>query len=87
MQGGYDVLRAAGTEHQLIPYVRYEQIDTQKEVPAGFTANPATDQTLLTVGASWKPIPEAVLKADYNIAHNEAETGLDRLSVALGYLF
>jgi hypothetical protein len=87
VQGGYNVLRAAGTEHQLIPYVRYEQINTQKEVPTGFTANPATDQTLLTVGASWKPIPEAVLKADYNIAHNEAETGLSRLSVALGYLF
>ena len=86
VQAGYDVLRAAETAHQLIPYVRYEAVDTQKEVPAGFTANPANDMTVLTVGAAWKPIPEAVLKVDYNRNSNEANTGLSRLSVALGYL-
>jgi len=87
VQAGYDLLRAAGTTHQLIPYARYEALNTQKEVPAGFTANPANDRTVLTVGAAWKPIPEAVLKVDYNKHSNEADTGLSQLSVALGYLF
>ena len=38
LQGGYDVLRRLGTAQQLLPYVRYERVNTQAEVPAGFTA-------------------------------------------------
>src|SRR5919107_1722296 len=37
LQGGYDVLRASRSGHQLVPYVRYEQINTQDRVPAGFS--------------------------------------------------
>lgn len=87
LQGGFDVLRFARTEHQLIPYLRYERLDTQREVPDGFTRNPATDRSILTLGAMWKPIPQVALKADYQWQANEAETGVNQLSVNLGYLF
>jgi len=87
LQGGYDVLRGRGGEHQLTPYVRYEQVNTQSRVPAGFTADPANDRRFLTFGAAWKPLPNVSLKTDYQIAHNEANTGVNGLNVALGYLF
>lgn len=87
VQAGYDLLRATESAHQLIPYFRYERINTQREVATGFTANPANDRTVLSLGAAWKPIPEAVLKMDYNVHSNAAETGVNQLSVALGYLF
>lgn len=86
-QAGYDVLRGAGLVDQLIPYVRYESLDTQRQVPASFTADPANATSILTVGAEWKPVENAVLKADYQIRTNDASTGLNRLNVALGYLF
>jgi hypothetical protein len=87
LQGGYDVLRATGSTHQLIPYVRYEQLDTQDRVPEGFASSPANDRSFLTLGTMWKPVPNVSLKADYQIVSNQADTGVNQLNVNLGYLF
>ncbi|MGD2115485.1 MAG: hypothetical protein PVG07_10555 [Acidobacteriota bacterium] len=86
-QAGYDVLSRTGSGHELIPYVRWEELDTQDSVPAGFTRNPANDQESLTLGLAWKPFPQAIVKADYQDYDNGAGTGLDQLNVALGYIF
>lgn len=87
LQGGYDVLRRARTGHQLVPYVRYERLDTQDRVPAGFAANPANDRRIMAVGAAWKPITSVVLKADYQVHRNAATTGVNQMNVQVGYLF
>jgi hypothetical protein len=87
LQGGYDVLRGSASGQQLLPYLRYEQLNTQDEVPDGFLADPATDRSLVTVGAMWKPVPNVSLKADYQIVSNDADTGVNQLNVNLGYLF
>ncbi|HUG42336.1 MAG TPA: FAD:protein FMN transferase [Longimicrobiales bacterium] len=84
---GYDVLRAVGTTHQLFPYVRYEWLNTQAEVPEGYAANPALDRTAILLGASWKPVPQVAVKGDYQIHRNEAETGRNGFSLVLSYLF
>ena len=87
LQAGYDVLRGRVAGHQLVPYVRFEQINTQSRVPAGFTADPANDRRFITLGAEWKPLPNISLKTDYQLVHNEADTGVNQLNVDLGYLF
>ena len=87
LQGGYDVLRGSRTAQQLVPYVRYEQLNTQDRVPSGFVADPANDRRLVSIGTMWKPIPNVSLKADYQITSNEADTGINQLNVNLGYLF
>lgn len=87
VQGGYDVLRGSRSGHQLLPYVRYERLNTQDRVPDGFAANPANDRTILTVGAMYRPLPNIALKVDYQVNRNEAETGVNQLNVNLGYLF
>jgi hypothetical protein len=86
LQGGYDVLHGRSSQ-QVVPYLRYEQLNTQDEVPDGFAADPTNDQRLVTVGAMWKPVPNIAVKADYLISSNEAETGVNSLNVNLGYLF
>jgi len=83
---GYDVL-AGRSSQSLIPFVRYERWSTQDQVPQGFAADPANDQTLTTVGLSWKVIPNVVVKADWNKSENEARTGVDQVNVGLGFLF
>ncbi len=87
LQAGYDVLRSSRTGHQLIPYVRYERINTQDHVPAGFAADPANDRRIAALGAAWKPIPTVAVKADYQIRRNQARTGVNQIQVTLGYLF
>lgn len=86
-QAGYDVLRASGSEMQLTPYVRYEVLNTQDEVPTGYSANLANDRKVTVIGAQFKPISSVVVKADYQIHKNEAQTGLNQFNIALGYLF
>jgi len=87
LQAGYDVLRTTDAEDQLIPYVRYEEVDTQREVAAGFGADPANDVTITSLGAAWKPLPQVVLKADYQVRSNGADTATDQWNVSLGWLF
>jgi thiamine biosynthesis lipoprotein ApbE len=84
---GYDVLRGRGTSQQLIPYVRYEFVNTQTTVPEGFSANPAQERTALLLGAAWKPVPQVALKADYQLHSTQADTGRNQLVVVLAYLF
>ncbi|MBT8487574.1 MAG: hypothetical protein KJO65_01990 [Gemmatimonadetes bacterium] len=87
VQAGYDVLRGSTLEDQLLPYLRYERVDTQREVAEGFAVDPATDVTITSVGAAWKPAPQVVLKADYQLWSNAAETATDQWNVSLGWLF
>ena len=43
LEGGYDLASLRGfRERSLTPYLRYEKLDTQRSVPAGFARNPAS---------------------------------------------
>ena len=49
--------------------------------------SPANEMTILTVGLAFKPLFNVIVKADYSVFKNEADSGVDQISVALGYLF
>ena len=76
-----------GSEQELSPFVRYEVLNTQDEVAPGFTASAENDRTVRTYGLTYRPIPNVALKIDYQDARNAAGTGVDQVSLALGYLF
>lgn len=88
VEGGYDLaaLLRRG-EMSLSPYVRYERLDTQRSVPAGFRRNPVNDQKILTVGVAFKPIQQTVIKLDWQNIENRERTGTDQFNVAVGYIF
>lgn len=87
VEAGFDVLSFRGGEASLVPFARYERLDTQKRVPAGFARDRANDVRIWTVGANYRPIPQVVLKLDYQDFANEARTGVDQWNLALGWLF
>ncbi len=82
---GYDVLQ--GSRMALVPYVRYERLDTQQAVVPGVTRDLGEDRTLLTAGLAFKPIPQVAVKADWTRDENHARTGRNQFSLALGYTF
>jgi cell division protein FtsB len=87
-QVGYDVLSSFGSgEAQLTPFVRWEQVDTQESVPAGFLSNPANDQEILTYGLEFQPEDRLVFKLDFQDFDNQAGTGIDQWSLGIGYVF
>lgn len=75
----------------LVPFVRYEHVDTQADVPSGFTRNLGNQRDTLTLGLTVRPIPEVALKLDYQRRWTDAEESKDakvnQLNVALGYMF
>lgn len=87
VQAGYDVLSRRETDVALVPYVRYETVNTQAEVPDGFQADPANDARVWSIGAALRPIPQLVVKTDYQVHRTEAETGVNQFNVTLGYIF
>jgi hypothetical protein len=87
LQAGYNLLAGRSTHAGLTPYVRYEVVDTQKDVPAGFERNPARDQSIWTFGLEYRPIFNIVVKADYQAVNNEADSGIDQFNLNLGYSF
>ncbi len=86
---GYDLipLIAPGSEHSLAPFVQIEQLNTQAEVAAGYTANKANDRTILAVGLTYKPHPNVAFKVDFRDNRNNASTGVDQWNLAVNYLF
>jgi hypothetical protein len=74
LQAGYDVLAGRG-QSALIPYFRWEQINTQKNVPD------------MTLGLAYQPIEQLIFKAEYQNIDNEAGTGVDQFNLQMGYIF
>jgi hypothetical protein len=88
VQVGYDLFAHRGNDRRsLTPYARWETFDTQAEVPAGFTRDPARDVESLTLGLALQPLDQIIFKLDYQDYDNEADTGVDQWNVAVGYLF
>jgi len=89
--GAYNVLSLADFSSQyaqyLAPFVRWEQYDTQAKVPTGFSRNPANDRNDLTIGLNYKPIPNVVIKAEYQYLDNQANNSDNQFNFGLGYVF
>jgi hypothetical protein len=86
-QVGYNVLSQGAGRVSVTPYYRFEQLDTQKDVPAGFLRDAANDVRYHTIGVEVKPIANIVLKADYQKSSPTAAAGRHQFNVSLGYAF
>jgi hypothetical protein len=86
---GYDLFARWREDdiRSLIPYARWEYFDTQVEVPAGFSRDPARAVESLTLGIGFRPIDQVIFKLDHLDYDNDAGTGVDQWNVTLGYLF
>jgi hypothetical protein len=87
VEAGYDVLHAAGLSHQLVPFARAEAYDTQAAVPQGFTPNGTFDVRELTMGASYRPIREVVVKADYMLRRRRSGPDETQANFGLGFMY
>ncbi len=69
------------------PFVRFEQVNTQKDVPTGFAANRNRMETIFTTGVSAKPIPNVVLKVDYRNRNPRRGALADEINAGFGLVF
>jgi hypothetical protein len=90
VEAAYDILPhlVKGTRQALAPFVRYEHVDTQADVPSGFPRDSALDQQIYTVGFSYLPIDRVVVKADYRNYQSQGGTPpADVVSLGLGFVY
>jgi len=89
--GAYNIFSAlnSGSKYMgyLAPFFRYERFDTQEKVPAGFERNPANERTQYTLGINYKPIPNVVVKAEYQNLDNAADEAKNQFNFGIGYVF
>ena len=79
-QFGYNVLSQFREGMAVTPYYRFEKLNTQK-------ADPARDGRFHTFGVEFRPINNIVVKSDYQVLRNRANTGLNQFNIVLGYSF
>ena len=85
VEAGYDIWALIDPEAPAAvrPYVRYERVDTQVEVPTGFASSPANDFDVVTVGINVQPIDQLAFKLEYQ----DFETAADGVNLSVGYAF
>src|SRR5262249_41809937 len=64
---GYNVLSPLKLRSgmQLVPFMRYEHVDTQFGLPADLPRAPGNRRDILTAGLTFRPIAEVAVKLDY----------------------
>jgi len=86
---GYEILQwlAPDSGQTLEPFVRIEYVDTQNDLPKGFSADTRRKFQVYTLGLHYKPIPNVVLKADYrNRVARRGALG-DEFNLGIGVVF
>ena len=90
---GYNVLQPLRLRagRQLVPFLRYEHVDTQYDVAADLGRAPGTRHDTLTAGLTFRPIAEVAVKFDYQHVWTDATTPADadfyRLDAGLAFMF
>jgi len=94
LEGGVSVMpeswkKGKMAEADLIPFVRYEEYDTQHKVPSGTVKDGKNNRTDITVGINFPLTQSFVLKADYQFKYSEATAGdpNNMFNLGMGWVF
>jgi hypothetical protein len=87
-EAGYRVVSGARFG-EVGAFVRYENFDTQFQMPSGYVGLPQFDRDAWVFGASYWPDPDVVVKIDYSILRSRSTViqAPDSFNVGLGWWF
>jgi hypothetical protein len=86
IEASYNVLNTLPTKQELIPFVRFENYDTQFSVSADTPTNNTSARHELIFGLGWKMHNNAIVKIDYQTIDNGVET-VNFLNMGIGFMF
>ncbi|VGO15301.1 hypothetical protein PDESU_03883 [Pontiella desulfatans] len=91
LEAGADVLPAAWKtgklkDSSLIPFVRYEEYDTQHSMADGDAADAKYDRSEITLGASWLLTRNLVLKGDVQFCDTAASGSTTKYNLGMGWV-
>ena len=77
----------SGQPVELSPVFRFEYLDTQAEIPGGFTRDRRQPRRIYIPGIQFKPHPNVVLKLDYRNIDTWGGDTADEISVGFGVVY
>lgn len=87
-EAGYNVFRPFATELELVPFVRYEFLNTHNSVGNNINKNPAYEKTAITTGITLGLSSGAVVKADMHFLKDAASGSYSRtFNAGVGVMF
>ncbi len=87
VEAGFDVLTLVGSSMSLSPFLRFEALDTQAAVEGLGVKNPAFDRRVITTGIDFKPIPQVVVKANWQQITTMASQTLQQWDLGVGFVY
>ena len=89
VEAAYDVMPeiAAGSSIALLPYVRYDESDTQDLVEMPGIDDPEHHWTALSIGLALKPVTGIAVKGERQQRRTEAHTATSQWNLSLGWMF
>jgi len=86
---GYNVLHhVKNADSELIPFVRYENYNTQNSMDGNLKVNDAYNNTIITTGLAWKITKGSVVKADMQFVKSEADDDYSKIfNAGIGVMF
>jgi phosphate-selective porin len=89
LEASYNLFSTMKTSTQLIPFIRYENFDTQFSVDAGISKNPESHRKVWIGGINFYPTNGLVLKADYQWIKTDlsAQEAKRAFNLGIGYMF
>ena len=91
-EAAYDILRrdrGEGRTRSLVAYGRFEDFDTEQEIPTGpsFVRDPAAGRQVISGGLAYYPIEKVAFKADYEHWTDDSNANLDRFNLGAAFRF
>ncbi|MFQ6091390.1 MAG: hypothetical protein ACE5OR_01710, partial [bacterium] len=74
-------------DQDMVLFARHEQFNTQEDVAASLTADPAKDRKVTTFGLAYYPIPEVAIKADLENWENGAGADWNQFNFGLAFMY
>jgi len=84
VEGAYHLNQLTESEWDLVPFVRFEMVDTQADVAAA-SRTPGTERQILIAGVAFFPHPDVALKADLERWRDDTGEAAYRYNVGLAF--
>ena len=88
LEGSYFVLPKP-SPREVALFLRYENFDTQYQMPSGFQSTRAFDRDAWIVGLTYFPDPDVAVKVDYTVLRNQSRVveAPNSFNIGLGWWF
>ncbi|MGM0626240.1 MAG: hypothetical protein ACQES0_10190 [Bacteroidota bacterium] len=88
-EAGYNVLHHVNsTESELIPFFRFQYLNTHNSTSGDLAANPDFERRILTAGINYKPVSGAVFKLDADFIKESGSASYSTvLNAGIGVMF